>query len=810
MASPIPSTKEGWKHVRTLFRTGSLCGLTDEQLLDRFGIRNDEGDEADAAAAFEALVERHGPMVRRLCRSLTNDRHDADDAFQATFLVLARHAASIRHRGAVASWLCGVAFRVVARARAEAGRRRVLERVVAEQARREAIESQKGPAEAMPELYEEIARLPERYRAPIMLCYLRGHDHKEAARMLRCPLRTLETRLHRGKAKLRIRLLRRGLAPEAGLLPAGLVGGAHTTAMSAAALRSACDTLPPGLAESTARSALTFASARRAGLVSATQNLAQGVAKTLLWNRVRQTGGAAASILMVATVTLFGPAAAVQELAKPADTVTIRILDDRSRPISGADVWLQVRVFDKTNGRLTEWPTNHGTTDGQGRYRMPVPEGMRPAPEDRRFGLLVLVFAHARDRRIAMANAREALYRKAQSVDLTLGPLTDTEFLILGPDGKPVAGATVEPGGIKTPIGLTLDSPPEFLLPKLQAVTDADGRARLPALPSELFRYVQIATEPLGIQRLDLFGRPQGVTEREIRLRPAGRIFGRILADRPEWARGVKLSITTTLDSVGRHDIEGTVEVVSRPDGLFLIPAIASGTAMIGVTIDPAIRALPRVPQAEVQPGAVARIDIRLEKPVKVRGLVRASDTGNVVAGAKILIGHGARNKGEGGVSDLEGRFEVDTLSGDVTVQVLSGPDTLVQLGEDPLQKRYRVPAGIDTLDLPPIDVVHGVNVQGRLVDAANQPLANASVYADAASGNRLYDAVSTGPDGAFTMMVPSRIPLRYRYAFHQGGAPQGVEPVGEAAVVREKPLLLRASSQPRPQVGEDQPPTEP
>ena len=109
------STNASSKHTRLLFGTGSLCGLTDRQLLDLFLARHGNGDEADAEVAFEVLVKRHGPMVARLCRSLINDHHDADDAFQATFLVLARRAAAIRDREAVASWLYGVATRVAAR-----------------------------------------------------------------------------------------------------------------------------------------------------------------------------------------------------------------------------------------------------------------------------------------------------------------------------------------------------------------------------------------------------------------------------------------------------------------------------------------------------------------------------------------------------------------------------------------------------------------------------------------------------------------------------------------------------------------------
>jgi hypothetical protein len=103
------------------------------------------------------------------------------------------------------------------------------------------------------------------------------------------------------------------------------------------------------------------------------------------------------------------------------------------------------------------------------------------------------------------------------------------------------------------------------------------------------------------------------------------------------------------------------------------------------------------------------------------------------------------------------------------------------------------VPLGVEAFDLPPIEVVRGVTVQGRLVDAADQPIANASVYADAASGNRQYGAGATDRDGAFTMMIPSGVPLRYRFQFDQGGFAPGMDPGGELRIVRENPLLLRA-----------------
>ncbi len=160
--------------------------------------------------------------------------------------------------------------------------------------------------------------------------------------------------------------------------------------------------------------------------------------------------------------------------------------------------------------------------------------------------------------------------------------------------------------------------------------------------------------------------------------------------------------------------------------------------------MDPVRPVLPRIPDVGVQPDAVTHVEIRLERTVRVRGSIRDRETGHPVARAEILIGHGAPKKGEKGMSDSEGRFEVDTLPDDVTMQVMSAPGSFVQVGDDPSSQRHHVPAGVEAFELPPIEVVRGVKVQGRLVDAANQPIANVSVYAFAASGNRQYGAQAT------------------------------------------------------------------
>jgi RNA polymerase sigma factor (sigma-70 family) len=188
--------------------------VPDRLLLERFVAARDE-------AAFEALVRRHGSMVLHVCRRVLHDAHAAEDAFQATFLVLARKAARIAQGERLAGWLYGVAYRTALRARAEAARR----------ARRETQEELHPPVtppadlaarELCAALDEELNRLPEAYRGPLLLCYLEGRTRDQAAQQLGCALRTLERRLQRGRALLRIRLTRRGFTLSATLLAAAV------------------------------------------------------------------------------------------------------------------------------------------------------------------------------------------------------------------------------------------------------------------------------------------------------------------------------------------------------------------------------------------------------------------------------------------------------------------------------------------------------------------------------------------------------------------------------------------------------------
>jgi RNA polymerase sigma factor (sigma-70 family) len=183
--------------------------MTDGDLLDRFVAGDDP-------CAFESMVMRHGPMVLRACREILGNSHDAEDAFQAVFLVLARNARSIRGRESLGRWLYGVAYRISVRAKVQARRRSHHESRGAKLA--VVDPSDHLPSEYPALLHNELNRLPEKLRHPLVLCYLEGQSYEEAARLLRCPLGTLKARLTRGREVLRSRLTRRGVSASLVLL----------------------------------------------------------------------------------------------------------------------------------------------------------------------------------------------------------------------------------------------------------------------------------------------------------------------------------------------------------------------------------------------------------------------------------------------------------------------------------------------------------------------------------------------------------------------------------------------------------------
>jgi RNA polymerase sigma factor (sigma-70 family) len=287
---------------RVLFGTGTLAGLTDGQLLERFATRPDEAGEL----AFAALMDRHGPMVLGVCGGLLGDPSDAEDALQATFLVLARKARSLWVRETIGPWLHGVAHRVATHALSDRARRRRHEHAAAALATT-AI----GPAvpdELGPVLHDEIGRLPESFRAPIVLCYLEGLTHDQAAHQLGWPVGTVRSRLARGRDRLRSRLERRGVAPAVALGPLAI----DATGRTGAAIR-------PSLAVATARAAGRLTTGVQAAATDpAITFLTKGVLRMMMLKTMLKVAAAVAAIGLLAT----GAGALTYQTSSPGQQTT--------------------------------------------------------------------------------------------------------------------------------------------------------------------------------------------------------------------------------------------------------------------------------------------------------------------------------------------------------------------------------------------------------------------------------------------------------------------------------------------------------
>ena len=339
------------------------------------------------AVAFEALVARHGPMVLGVCRRRLRDEHAAEDAFQATFLVLVRKASPglSRPGDSLAPWLCAVAWRVAERSRADAARRRTREG--GDEALEQAIAGPDPAAETRDLralIDEEVGRLPEKYRLPVVLCHLEGLTHEAAAQRLGCPPGTIGVRLMRARQRLRGRLIRRGLAPSA---------VASTEALIAA--EEARAAVVPGLVEETIRTA-TQAGAAPASVAT----LARGVIRAMVQSQIRKAA-LALSALGVAVALMAALAAAVaKEDPKPGKAIVGTVVDDQGRPVPKAEVWLPV-------GRKSPEAMTHTVTDAQGRFTLPIRDDWRMIDQ---YDRNAIIWSNAPGFSLGVAQAGKAIW----------------------------------------------------------------------------------------------------------------------------------------------------------------------------------------------------------------------------------------------------------------------------------------------------------------------------------------------------------------------------------------------------------------
>jgi RNA polymerase sigma factor (sigma-70 family) len=256
-------------HLYRAAGAAALAGRTDAELLRHVLA----GPGAAAEAEFTVLVHRHGPLVYRTCRAALRDTHDAEDAFQATFLVLARKARSLRVRGDLGPWLYEVARRVTAHARAAAARRRKHEQQAAAVRAGSVSDGTTSDSEIASLVHDAVGRLPQRFRAAVVLCDLEGLSYREAAGRLGWTLPTVRNRLARGRQRLRTALLRAGLAPE-----------------SAALATATAPTLPRALAIATSRAAAQVATGSAGGVPESVLLLVNGGLHAMLIAKLKTAG----------------------------------------------------------------------------------------------------------------------------------------------------------------------------------------------------------------------------------------------------------------------------------------------------------------------------------------------------------------------------------------------------------------------------------------------------------------------------------------------------------------------------------------
>ena len=379
------------RQINRLFADGALTGLSDAQLLEQFVGRRD-------ATSFEALVARHGPMVLSVCRGILRDPNDADDAFQATFLILVKKAGSIGGRVVLGGWLYRVAHRVAIQANIAAARRYACER---EAGKVMSASTAFGPVigdDLLPALHEEIARLPEKYRMPILLCELEELSQAQAAGQLRWSERTLRCRLAEARDRLKGRLARRGLTPDDAML-------------GTLFLREARGAVPAGLNERTVRAALDVVyHTIAAGTVSAAaRSLTQEVLKMMLFQRLKWASAAllaaGAGGIVAATFAVDSndeprrrdqPPSVVASKPEPKRefvettgedrkpvSIAGRVLDPEGQPLPAATIYVRhSHWFDRgEESRAVEQPTTAGS---DGRFRIDLDPSKSDARDRRR------------------------------------------------------------------------------------------------------------------------------------------------------------------------------------------------------------------------------------------------------------------------------------------------------------------------------------------------------------------------------------------------------------------------------------------
>ncbi|MGO9924518.1 MAG: sigma-70 family RNA polymerase sigma factor [Isosphaeraceae bacterium] len=749
------------RQIRRLYAGGSAAGLPDAALLDRFAAERDED-------AMAALVARHGPMVLAVCRGVLRDPGDIEDAFQATFLVLARRVGSLRVQGTLGGWLHRVACRVAVRANIDAARRRSRQRVGVAMEAMAGREVAPGDGWAS-ELHEAIARLPETMRRAVVLCDLEGLTQAEAARELGCAEATLRRRLAGAHERLRARLGRSGGAGAVGPLgvplvrteavPAGWIeGAAHAAVATGQPLTSAAGRL----------AAAVLGAMSRARHLKLSALVVAGVGLAMAWAAVpcRPNGPPAAAH---AQPRANGKAA--EPVPETSGRITGRVVRDADGnraegaevvlllpPPKGQDHYIGTYPLLRTHvdatgtfsfgglapGRYRVWANLGRLTSrvgaGRGAVVILPKSGEAPKPVELRLVAGVVVTVRAKDKATGrpIPNATvHLLWSDFHDDPITdrdglvrIRPLTATQWpfevwaegyakvsrsvnLENGSDadeefllapGGDLEGVVRDPSG-KPLAGVGISASAEWIQGQFDYVTTgADGRYRLSHLP-------------LGFEvRLDVSR--DDFLQKDVTTHLTGRKQTLDLTMQPRPHGGSIAGVV--LDQQGRPIAGAELinmgmsshlvrETKAGPDGRFRLDDLFEGTVGKEVVVRAKGSAPKRLKVKPGPPDQPAEVTIRLEPGHRIKGRV-ADEKGRTLEGVRVYFAQANHGFPDGGraTTDDRGLFAFDSLPAD-------SPFAFAKEGYSGIADRH---LRLDTDDIVSVVMVPAGVIEGRVLDA--------------------------------------------------------------------------------------------
>jgi RNA polymerase sigma factor (sigma-70 family) len=760
-----------------LLDRGSCVGASDAQLLERFVAARDE-------AAFEALVIRHGRSVLAVCLHVLRDPHDAEDALQATFLILARKAGSLWVGDSLAAWLHRVARRVAVEANRRNARRRAIEQTGLEidAVCMEAPE----PREMLWQLlHEEIDRLPEKYRAPIILCDLQELTREEAADRLGWPPGTVAGRLARARALLRDRLARRGDFDVAGFLVA--IG----------ARRMGTEGVPAPWIKKTVRLAiLSRAATATTDLASAGGTvLARGVLKAMMVTSLKKitllsivaalaTTACALAIVTDRPETPTADPPATKRTVQADDAaakipVSHRVVLPDGQPAGGVRVYYSTRDHAADHGHIRA----ETRADAEGRFSLELPPVDGSWPGTVGTGT---VWAYRPGSLVATIPVYRGALPRGLPLRLAVGPSGGAHFEVHDPDGKPVAGARIEPQRLGRHNAHVPDRLAELI--GAETVTNARGRAVMAAFSQEEIGSIAVSAEGYGWQGF-FFGHQQiSPDPKIIQLRPVGRFKGRLVGD-PQAIRRQPLRVSGFSAPDDPVRFSYSQEITTDDDGRFDIPTIAAGPHGIRTVERCDSPWFARLAEGlvDVKPGQTTEVVLSMKHAVRVRGVVREKGTRKPIAGVRMAVAifeTGAMTTGEDGT--YQGFMEPGATF--VTPRAVP-PGYAMPLYGVP---QVRVPDDAVEFILPPYELTRTGEVRGKVVGERARPAVGAEVEAfwdfdergPGTGHHRL--KVRTGAEGRFVIPgVPegAEVSLSARYRELRTPGPRSTVP-GEAVIL--------------------------